>query len=215
MAFRRHGVIRLLWLTVLGASLCACAARVSSLNPIGPLSSATEAPELVGTWVLAPEQPSNCGVALTRAELYLHIYPESVPRSRKIEILANVISQDPPIESAWMTAEGYVTRLKNGPFVNLRLADIGPAENYVDNKHAFDQLKGKYLFAAYKAGRTPAAASLTVGLLSQSFFTKPPAPQARGHGALLVETSARLAAYIGTLSDAALFGESCVFRKAG
>lgn len=199
-------------------SLSGCAL---SRNPIAPLSSAIAAPELVGHWVTLPpaSQPNFCPYVSGE----IRTFPLDAPDKRQIEVLAVLTAPGPPEETEWFVVDGYATRLTNGTFLNLRPVAEGPEANISEaNRSDFANAKkeGDYIFVAYelqKIGSIPRLTLSYVDLMnaggSGRLAFEPKTHDFSTITRVIADSSDHIASYIGTLTEADLFGSSCAFDR--
>lgn len=197
----------------LAVSLTGCA---ESRNPIAPLSDATAAPELLGTWVTAPAGEQNPGCPF-KAEL--RVRPVSTSDQKQFELMLIGSSVASPGKTSWTSSEGYVTRLPNGPFLNLLALAEGPeADLSEDEKRSFAKEKeGRYFeFVPYetqtigatrlvKFGTGFGATLYSAGIAGKLAFDRP--------NSLITASSGEIARYVGSLSESDLFSSNCMFEK--
>ena len=204
------------------ASLAACTVTLSR-NPIRPLEDAIPTPELLGTWVGKGCKP---GEPEPGQSIYLHVIPLRATDNKQFETVVAQMRSD-GTKSVWFVVDGYATALRNGLFLNLRLrvAAAGPSDRLTtDNKAELQEWQEyPYFFASYEIYKAGSDRRLFIDfsidealghaanndLLSRDT----PAEGEYGGKVLVTDSSANIAKYLGSLDEAALFGDQCVFRK--
>lgn len=187
--------IRTVAVLLFAVALAGCAA---SKNPVGPASAAVGEPRLAGVWAYDGGDE--------RWE-YLHILPSD--DGKQLQIVA--VNQG---DKSWAVLNGYVTAVGDRRFVNLRLT-AADASLMADVDKTGRKDSHPYAFAVYAFdGDDVLRIAYPAEPLHQAVKDGRLAGETEGdYDVFISDDSAKIAAVLGALDDAALFKEPKRYRR--
>ena len=187
--------IRTVAALLFAVALAGCAA---SKSPLGPASEAVGEPRLAGTWA----SDGNAG-----DWEYLHILPSD--DGKQLQIIA--VNQG---DKSWAVLDGYVTAIGDRRFLNLRLA-AADAGLMADVEKSGRKDSHPYSFAAYALdGDDALRIGYPLEALHQAVKDGRLAGETSGdYDVFIADSSAKIAAVLGALDDAALFKDPKRYKR--
>jgi hypothetical protein len=189
-------LLRIVVAFLLAGALGGC---VASQNPVGPENEAVSEPRLAGAWQYVGDRRG--------AWDYLHVIPSE--DGKTLEIVATNAE-----ERAWAVLAGHVTAIGERRYVSLRLTTAS-AKLMADLEKQGSREKHPYSFVAYRFdGDDSLAVAYPLKPMRDAVKEGRLAGKMEGdYDVVIDDSSANIAAVLGTVADADLFGDPVTYRR--
>jgi hypothetical protein len=196
-----YRISRLLAGLLLAASLSGC---VAATNPIGPPEAAVEEPRLLGVWTADGDGGDN------RAWEFVHVLAKGDDKKHLDILVAN------HEEKTWVVFDGYVTKVGEREFLNLRIVAADGTTTAQMEKYQ-QRANYPYGFAAIafeSDGRLKAAYAGEV--LAKAVQANQLAGETQGDWDVFVSApSEQIANLLAGADDAVLFAKPFYYKRLG